>query len=509
MRPKEYAEWYSERPFDVRMTLLSPSNYSLMLKNDLANRANVTDMRPDAEECTRYQCRHCKKAFSFHSMTSMAFKRHEENCPKSRTCEHCCQVFKSPLQLLGHQNICDKSAALRCEFCSERFGNAAQRKSHVETCEMNPILWCDWCGLKFPHHFLRVKHQRACPKNPARSCPHCHEHFASRAAALVHAVFCHKNPKSPAEGVTCAACCEEGQCIRFPCRAHHYCSDCLFEQIKVGLADRSRFPLRCCGREVEAGDPVDLAVAQMLSESSKEKYQQAMLLKVSSKVMYCPQIACGALIALDHIASSQASGPHGCPKCQQALCFTCKSEWHAGMTCGHYQFMSAQNKDAITKLCRQMNWMRCFECGHVVEKSAGCNHITCVCGNQFCYVCGKTWGTCACQIISAGHALRHNRAPEVGTQHICQWCRRPYPSEEELEVHIRVCRVRLDREGGEFECPACFSRFLTFDLMRRHRKDKCEAAKYGVFRCGLCKVTFENKAILKTHRRVCTQELTC
>ena len=27
----------------------------------------------------------------------------------------------------------------------------------------------------------------------------------------------------------------------------------------------------------------------------------------------------------------------------------------------------------------------------MIERSQGCNHMTCRCGHQFCYICGKDW----------------------------------------------------------------------------------------------------------------------
>ena len=29
----------------------------------------------------------------------------------------------------------------------------------------------------------------------------------------------------------------------------------------------------------------------------------------------------------------------------------------------------------------------------MIERTEGCNHMTCKCGNQFCYVCGANWNT--------------------------------------------------------------------------------------------------------------------
>lgn len=37
---------------------------------------------------------------------------------------------------------------------------------------------------------------------------------------------------------------------------------------------------------------------------------------------------------------------------------------------------------------------KCPKCVHWIEKSSGCNHMTCKCGYEFCYSCGKSYGKC-------------------------------------------------------------------------------------------------------------------
>lgn len=256
------------------------------------------------------------------------------------------------------------------------------KKIHEDSCSTNPALWCDWCGLKFPHRSLREKHQRRCPRNPEKTCRFCGEEFESVMAELMHRVFCAKNPSTKTILIDCAACCEKSQCIVFPCGAHHYCSRCLLRMARIGIKDRTQLPLHCCKHEVKPGDAVDLAIGQLLPDAHREKYQEAMLVKFAKDVMYCPQHDCGALIVLDELNNSSldVNGPIGCPQCCYPLCHRCKSEWHAGMTCDQYHYISDKSRDAFTRFCRDMRWMRCFECGHVVEKRAGCNHITCMRG---------------------------------------------------------------------------------------------------------------------------------
>jgi hypothetical protein len=48
-------------------------------------------------------------------------------------------------------------------------------------------------------------------------------------------------------------------------------------------------------------------------------------------------------------------------------------------------------------LASEQGWQMCQECGRVVDLiPGGCNHMTCSCGYQFCYVCGERWRTCQC-----------------------------------------------------------------------------------------------------------------
>ena len=35
---------------------------------------------------------------------------------------------------------------------------------------------------------------------------------------------------------------------------------------------------------------------------------------------------------------------------------------------------------------------QCAQCKFWVEKAEGCNHMTCRCKYQFCYICGGKWG---------------------------------------------------------------------------------------------------------------------
>ena len=49
---------------------------------------------------------------------------------------------------------------------------------------------------------------------------------------------------------------------------------------------------------------------------------------------------------------------------------------------------------------------KCPKCAVWIMKNAGCNHITCRCGAEFCYTCGKVYVNkkrlCQCPLFRTG-----------------------------------------------------------------------------------------------------------
>eukprot|EP00882_Tetradesmus_deserticola_P013925 GHRQ01014792.1.p2 GENE.GHRQ01014792.1~~GHRQ01014792.1.p2 ORF type:complete len:168 (+),score=34.79 GHRQ01014792.1:803-1306(+) len=68
-----------------------------------------------------------------------------------------------------------------------------------------------------------------------------------------------------------------------------------------------------------------------------------------------------------------------------------------GMTCVQFQALPPELRSvedaAMLRMAQQQAWKRCpaAGCGHVVERSEGCNHMRCRCGVDFCYACGSAY----------------------------------------------------------------------------------------------------------------------
>lgn len=68
-----------------------------------------------------------------------------------------------------------------------------------------------------------------------------------------------------------------------------------------------------------------------------------------------------------------------------------------GLTCQQFQALPPELRSAedaaVHHIARSKLWKRCPArgCGHMVERSEGCNHMHCICGCSFCYGCGAPY----------------------------------------------------------------------------------------------------------------------
>ncbi|KAK3388837.1 hypothetical protein B0T20DRAFT_86585 [Sordaria brevicollis] len=78
-----------------------------------------------------------------------------------------------------------------------------------------------------------------------------------------------------------------------------------------------------------------------------------------------------------------------CKACRASHCIKHDVPWHSGETCEEYDKRNTQKKRdekaseaEITKSSK-----KCPSCNKAVHKFSGCNHITCICSHEWCYIC--------------------------------------------------------------------------------------------------------------------------
>lgn len=86
-----------------------------------------------------------------------------------------------------------------------------------------------------------------------------------------------------------------------------------------------------------------------------------------------------------------------CAKCLTIFCGLCRNPWelskkksHQGMACAKYGRMLPQDTD-FTFVAQLTDARTCPSCSMRTNRTEGCNHMTCPCGQEWCYVCECSW----------------------------------------------------------------------------------------------------------------------
>ncbi|KAI1797699.1 hypothetical protein LXA43DRAFT_1088778 [Ganoderma leucocontextum] len=191
-----------------------------------------------------------------------------------------------------------------------------------------------------------------------------------------------RSPVSPS--ISCAVCMTDidGEVIRAPC-GHTWDVPCLSELFQRATKDESLFPPTCCGRPL----PLSLVrdhIGDELVSLFLEKEQE----HETSRRVYCVVPSCSVFLG----PATDTPSKLFCHKCgTRTTCAHCSGRAHSR------SIRCASPDDAeLAALAEREGWRRCQRCGHMVELTFGCNHMTCRCRFEFCYVCGAPWKICDC-----------------------------------------------------------------------------------------------------------------
>ncbi|KAF5711054.1 e3 ubiquitin ligase ARI4 [Fusarium mundagurra] len=227
-------------------------------------------------------------------------------------------------------------------------------------------------------------------------------------------------------GEMCVACMEDAQ-MRAPCGRHNYCYPCYRELIRLGLSSQEGFPPRCCEPITEEG--VALARAPALVHLYRQVQEEA-----SAPIpdrLYCHDVNCAVFIPPDRNGH--------CLLCDTHTCRDCGERGHPGQPCRE----GAAEEDVWATMDENRT-VNCPGCGRMIELAEACNHMTCVCGQEFCFICGEVWRTCGCPTYGGFNRMvpmrdRPGRKPP-------QYRRRPHPTEEaaadEADGPARIPQLR-------------------------------------------------------------------
>lgn len=198
--------------------------------------------------------------------------------------------------------------------------------------------------------------------------------------------------KPDLNGQDCPACLTEAENpIRTRC-GHTYCLDC-FENLCLSAPTQdSTVRIRCIGHSGRCDTIVDLPQLQEhLSSSAFEELLEKSFTSYArlhpNLLKYCPSPDCEYVYRANAPVKVQT-----CSSCLVPTCTSCHAQ-HEGLSCAEYQDVSSGRQEANERLKKEIGIKDCPKCKTPLEKTEGCNHMTCRCGAHICWVCLEIFGS--------------------------------------------------------------------------------------------------------------------
>jgi len=148
------------------------------------------------------------------------------------------------------------------------------------------------------------------------------------------------------------------------CKKHYWCKDCLLAYFQSSFRDMAIFPPRCCDERIKLRD-----VLTFLPNEVQKLYSDKWIEynTPDKEKTYCSNAKCSIFLFPEDLSGDKGT----CPKCLTLACIKCKGKYHLGKCTNNYD----EDLQKVLKLADRKGWQTCPKCGHVVEKTRGCDHI--------------------------------------------------------------------------------------------------------------------------------------
>ncbi|KIJ08963.1 hypothetical protein PAXINDRAFT_120094 [Paxillus involutus ATCC 200175] len=183
---------------------------------------------------------------------------------------------------------------------------------------------------------------------------------------------------------------------------HVYCAECLRHFLSSGL-DSDQFPLTCLG---------DGARCPAFDSHVSKHPEELKCCKTPDCIQLYRSVRPG----------DPARSLH-CPSCFAAVCNACNEDLHEGLTCAESRLRTTQaeqdrlNDEWIASQGGRVK--KCPRCSVPIEKTLGCNHMTCRCGAHICWRCmGIFPAQTIYQHMHSAHGTIHDDEPVPQVVHV-------------------------------------------------------------------------------------------
>ncbi|KAK0716183.1 hypothetical protein B0H67DRAFT_554540 [Lasiosphaeris hirsuta] len=309
----------------------------------------------------------------------------------------------SRLQIFGPAEKCKQAQTLLAKLASEDAST-----SNAVSLSDDQFEWACFGGFKDLTTILGQKVSFDIISTPKRILVTGTDQDYRLALKMVTACQKHNTPKveagnseSQAGPVDCTICWSEAEspAVHTTC-GHTYCPDC-FETFCFSNANngnsKSNTPIACAGDSDTCHHP--LSPAELQDHLPSRTFEELLEASFASHIRRhpetfrsCPTADCNQLYR-SSAASSPSKRIFTCPQCLTAVCTACHAS-HQGMTCAEHIDMVSGGYAALEEAKKRLGIKDCPKCKTSIEKTEGCNHMTCVgCKTHICWKCLETFTT--------------------------------------------------------------------------------------------------------------------
>jgi hypothetical protein len=183
---------------------------------------------------------------------------------------------------------------------------------------------------------------------------------------------------------TCMVCFDEKPTDKFLIAScgHNYCHECLKEHYKVKTKDGDVLKIGCidpsCDREILEEEVLECLRGDAALLSKFRKFRRDRLLMMDPSTRFCVTPDCDGVMTGTRFRPKME-----CPDCHVHVCFNCNQGWH-----GYFVSCNSTIDVGVAMWSIGKDVQKCPRCKVKIEKSDGCNHMTCMsCKYEFCWIC--------------------------------------------------------------------------------------------------------------------------
>jgi ariadne-1 len=169
---------------------------------------------------------------------------------------------------------------------------------------------------------------------------------------------------------------------------HLACIDCWRGHFEARIDSREKITCVECGGHVSMS-----TIAQFVGPVMLRRYCLLFCeqdIQEGRQNIHCIRPECPFVLTIESVG---CCGVATC-KCGMRVCWHCRGEAHAPVTCdqmARWRVIS-EDKSVIQNEWEMSNTKPCPKCKARIEKNGGCNHMTCrSCSYEFCWICGHRW----------------------------------------------------------------------------------------------------------------------